>query len=527
MLITNIAEACGILEPIRTSTRTDSAWRKVDYETMDGICGSSIFAPAIGTAEPLHMSLPVLGRCRIYVGIAAYGNDAGLNLRLERDKTWRVINALGAHWYPEIMEYFFREDELDGRGLEIKRFPGFTSLMWVRLEPIPVKQNTPPAFEALVTQDGYSTATFEDYLDKIVPLKDVHTTKFFFCLAHGDNCPHYPTKVGTAGMGDTTDFGRTIDMEIANAMEDLQKKHPNFVSELIDFVHSQNMEFHVSVRTGAFYMPGFPSRSRFFMEHPEYHCRLKDGTEVSRVSLAVPEVRRHFLDLFREMMGFNCDGLQLLLCRALPFVLFEQAFCEQFHALHGLSPLELPETDPRILQLREEIVTSFLRELRTILDEFGTQRGKHLQLTLTVPATGALNESFGLNLRKLALEKVIDNITVDGTLLDRVHSEQVENIEFAYFQKVIRGTSCRWYARAPHSPAALPEHLRKALAFGASGLLFWDACEAYMPKAEYWETLSALMRNPDDKTAYPIHRIFPMRTFDGLDWNHFAPHNGF
>ena len=333
----------------------------------------------------MRLPLPALGHCRIYVGIAAYGNDTGVLLRLEKENAWRNIRAYGINWFPEIMEYFYREADLDGQALEIRRFPEMSSLTWVRIEPATPVQVPPPDIEALVTCDGYWIDDFQQFMDKIAPLKDIRTGKFFFCLGHGDNCPHYPTQVGTFGMGDTVDYGRKVDVEIAAALKRLLKERPNFVKDLMAYVHSLGMEFHASIRTGAFYMPGFPCRSTFYAGHPEYHCRLRNGTEVERLSLAEPEVRRHWLELINEMMDLGCDGIHLILSRALPFVLFEPAFCSLFEKKFGMSPLELQETDERIQQMREEIVTAFMRDIRAVLDRKGTAAGRHLQLTLTVP----------------------------------------------------------------------------------------------------------------------------------------------
>ena len=531
MLITNVAEACGIDEPIRHSARKDSVWRSMDYETMEGIRGTMIYAPTCGEGGERRMLLPALGRCRIYVAMATYADISGVFLKLENEAEYRCIRAFGASFFPEVSEYFYREADLDGRALIIRRYPEITSLAWVRLEPVAeTKKAEPPPLEVLVTQDGYNTATFEDYLDKIAPLRDVRTGKFFFCMAHGDHCPHFRTQVGTPGVGENTAFVRPIDREIAVAMGDLMAKHPDFIPELIDYVHGQGMEFHGSVRIGAFYLPGFPMGSRFFLDHPEHYCRLTNGTEVSRLSLAEPEVRRHWLDLFREIISFDCDGLHLILTRALPFVLFEPAFCSLFEAKYGLSPLNLPEDDGRILQLRAEIVTAFLRDVRALLDGIGAAKGRHLQFTLTVPPNETVNRSFGLDLRSLAAAGIIDNITADGALLVRDHNESPFNIDFAYFRDAVRGTACRWYPRLPgfpDSPAVLPEYLRKSLAHNASGVLLWDGCESFMPRAEYWEPLATLMRDLNDATEWPVRRLHPLRTLDGFDWDRYAPHNGF
>ena len=121
-------------------------------------------------------------------------------------------------------------------------------------------------------------------------------------------------------------------------------------------------------------MPGTCIYSEFFHAHPEYHCKTHDGTPVTRLSFAEPEVQQHFLRLFDEMTDFDLDGLNLILMRSVPLIAFEHAFCRAFQDAYDISPLDLPEDDQRILALRKKMVTDFFRQIRKLLEDVAPVR---------------------------------------------------------------------------------------------------------------------------------------------------------
>ncbi|MCE5237419.1 hypothetical protein LLH23_02890 [bacterium] len=94
---------------------------------------------------------------------------------------------------------------------------------------------------------------------------------------------------------------------------------------------------------------------RLNKEHPEYRIPGRVLLDFKH-----PEVRAFKLAIFREALEAEADGLELDLAVYPPF--FEQP-------------------DPATM-------TSFLREVRQLLDEFGARRGKHLDMMVRVPAYG-------------------------------------------------------------------------------------------------------------------------------------------
>ncbi len=523
-LMTNVAERCGVVHRM-TELCEEKDWRYMPYETMSGIKGTMIWSSAEEGFRELSMPLPSAGPCRIYIGMACLGDFTAVRLRLSGERQWRLIRGFGINWFPECIEYLYKEADLNGQSLEISTYGNsLATLAWVRIEGM---DGEPPKRirQCVATLDGYWTDTLESYYDKIAALSGGNVGRIQFCLGEADVVTHFTTKVGTNGMD--TRFGvhmTPLHKDITLQVNKLRSEEPELVPKLIAFTHECKMDFYGAIRLGACYMPGTCQHSEFFHSHPECHCTLQDGTHIARFSFAVPEVRKHFLALMDEMTDFDLDGLNLILMRSVPLVAFEPAFREAFEKRHSLSPLGLPEDDERIIALRCEIITSFFKEIRAMLDEKGRRRGRRFGFSLDVLATPEANHSFGIDLETLVREGIVDSLEIDGALMKRDHDEKIGNIDFEYFGKLCAGTNCKWY---PKGEACEPfdEFYRPTFDNGASGLFLWDAWDHDPVWARRWETLTNLMRGIEPPLA--PERLHLLRTLDGFDYDKFTPHNAF
>jgi len=63
-----------------------------------------------------------------------------------------------------------------------------------------------------------------------------------------------------------------------------------------------------------------------------------DGAPTTRLSWAVPEVRKRLTDLLGEAVSFGADGAHVVFNRGYPIVLFEQPFVEMFQKQYGEDP---------------------------------------------------------------------------------------------------------------------------------------------------------------------------------------------
>ena len=523
-LITNIAERCGVVHRM-TELCEEKDWRYTPYETMSGIKGTMIWSSAEYGFRDLSMPLPSVGPCRIYIGMACLGEFAAIRLRLSGERQWRLIKGFGINWFPECFEYLYKEADLKGQSLEISTYENnLSALAWVRIEKMECE---PPKRirQCVATLDGYWTDTLDTYYDKIAALSGGNVSRIQFCLGESDVVSHFKTKVGTNCCDPRFGIHMTpLHKAITEQVNKMHNEEPELLPKLIAFTHECKMEFYGAIRLGACYMPCLSQYSAFFHKHPEYHCTLQDGTHIARLSFAVPEVRTHFLALMDEMTDFDLDGFNLILIRSVPLVAFEPAFCEAFEARFGLSPLALPEEDERIIELRSEIITSFFKEIRAMLDEKGRRRGRRFGFSLDVLATPEANHSFGIDLETLVAEGIVDSLEVDGALMKRDHDEKIGNIDFAYFGRLCAGTNCKWYPKG-EGLSPYDEFFRPAFDNGASGLFLWDAWDHEPVWADRWETLTNLMRGIEPPLA--PKRLYLLRTLDGFDYDKFTPHNAF
>jgi hypothetical protein len=189
------------------------------------------------------------------------------------------------------------------------------------------------------------------------------------------------------------------------------------------------------------------------------------------MSWAVPEVREHMIDVLKELLQFGADGANIVFTRGYPVVLYEEPARKLFQQQHNVGPREIPESDPRITQFRSDIVTQFFRELRSALDDEQKRRKSDtkLQLSVLINATAEDDRGFGVDLRRLVSERLVDEVFTEhgfGATAKRVNYKLLQQACDA--------------AKIPFSPgiykdrsqwSLVPGHYEK----GARGVTVWDA----------------------------------------------------
>ncbi len=61
----------------------------------------------------------------------------------------------------------------------------------------------------------------------------------------------------------------------------------------------------------------------------------------------MPEVRRHLLEIFRETLELQPEGVGFVFNRGMPLMLWEDAFCERFKQMHKADAKTVPRTTIR------------------------------------------------------------------------------------------------------------------------------------------------------------------------------------
>jgi len=483
-------------------------WKVFSYEA-GGYSGRMVWASKETRAPELKIPLGVQGSHAIYLGLAdpSYLGCRAL-VRLSRDTAFVPRLRKGAR----VEEVFFKAADLTGQSLHLAQHCDSEcepcGLAYVKLVPLTDEEVAKLEAERsdarhrrlVATIDGFSYIFERRPVSRMALLEEVEVyrdTDFGTLILQmgGADMVNYPSKVGEMIGQDLDDFPRPGDRRYAEALRELARKGINPTRTLIEGAHDVGMKVHVSIRPGAWQYTEPMSdffKSRFYLEHPEWRCVDRDGTLVPRMSLAVPEVRAHLVDVLREAVGFGADGANVLFIRGVPFVLFEEPFRQLFKNRHGCDPRELKEDDPRIQTMRCEIVTAFMRDIRRMLDEEGARvGGRRLALSAFVLGNEADNVRFGIEVRRWAKEGLIDLVCPHTG----AGGARTREYDLKFFHEVCTPHKVRvapsfvtW--RLP----SLEEVVRKSAEYyeaGADGIAFWDA-NAAAPEAVKWSIISRL-----------------------------------
>jgi len=478
---------CTPAAALTTASRLKQ-WRVLPYEAGN-IAGKMIWATEESQAPELTLPLTAQGWHAIYVGLAdpAHVGCQAL-LRLSNDPA-PVPRARAAG---QLEEAFFKVADLTGQSLHLSRHPngpgcGVAYVKLVPLTPAEVaaqqaRWNDPARRRLVTTIDGFSfiysrgCVTREDLQREVEVYR--HTDFGTLILQPGGaDFTNYPSQVGQMLGQGVEVFARAGDRRYAEAIRELAKRKINPTQVMIEGAHDVGMKVHIAVRPAAWeHSPPLDDffSSRFYREHPQWRCVDRDGTPVSRLSYAVPEVRAHLVDVLREAIGFGADGACVLYVRGAPYVLFEKPFADLFKARHNADVQSVDENDPKVLALRAEIMTTFMREIRTMLDEEGRKRGTKLQLSAMVLANEADNLKYGLDLRQWVKAGLVDLV------MPYLHAGggTAKEYDVAFFKEACGP------AKVPVKPVFIgwdtpdvSSVLRKAVSLydqGADGLTFWD-----------------------------------------------------
>ena len=126
------------------------------------------------------------------------------------------------------------------------------------------------------------------------------------------------------------------------------------------------------------------SNSTFWWNHPEFRQLDANGKMLTKFSFAFPEVREFKLAILREVVLQEIDGINLDFQRHPEFFGFEEPMARAFKEMYGVESASVPATDPRWIPLRYGFMTSFVRDVRKLLDDAGRLKGRHLGLSVRI-----------------------------------------------------------------------------------------------------------------------------------------------
>ena len=543
-------------------------WRVAQYEAA-GREGRMILACPDAGAATVSLPLPATGLHAVFVGL--YGTrtcPAQVWLKLDGDEAPLSRSSQPDQGMWSIEEVFLRVADLDGGRLHVgQQRTGLTSLAslaWVKLIPLSEREaaawagehqtaTDPQAGRGLTaTCDGFSflctrsPRTAEEVRRELEPLRHAGCRTLLLHLVHGDTV-RYPSPYHQGSFTGAACFPKPIYRYGAEALAELERAGINYARVLIDGAREMGLAVHAGLRPGGwtYYHPYADMMgSAFYDRHPEWRTIDRDGTPVARMSWAVPEVRERVIGALMDAVTLGADGAHIVFNRGLPVVLYEPAFATLCRERYGVDAGLLPEDDERLVTLRCEVVTGFLRQLRQRLDEEGDRRGPiaqrpvaqgpvgqgpagqgpvgqrpgglgsggRLALSVCVLGTEADNAQYGLDLKAWSRAGLVDEVHV----YPYNFGASTRTCDMDYLRR-----ACQRHG-VPVSPMFSPNieadavlaEARAYYAAGADGLGMWDAYTDDPRRMALWarlghaEELEAwAAREPEGAAHWPIHRL--------------------
>ena len=314
------------------------------------------------------------------------------------------------------------------------------------------------------------------------PFQDTDIGTWWYQPTGADLVQH-PTELGTI-LGETLDtFPREADRNYTESIRTLHKKGIDPMKVAMEECKRQGSDFYICLRAQGW--KAAPPWEEFFMSkfyeaHPEWRCVDYDGTPTMHMSYAVEEVQDHLIDVYRECLQRGGDGVGFLFHRGLPLMLWEKPFRDRFQARYQVDPLTIKEADPRVAELRREIMNGFIGKIRKLLDEEQVRRGpesRRLKFAASTFAAKSDNDKFGIDVEKWIENKWIDQI---GIAWFAYYTSGLGKYtgDTQYYVKITEGTEVKIFPfhigwKMPDASELL-SRVARDYRNGADGIALWD-----------------------------------------------------
>ena len=534
LVITDMS-ACEPLSALSQRLRKGT-WKVMPYVMTDGLTGKMVWAAQEAQAPELSLPLNAEGWFAIFVGLyssSEFPTKAWLRLSQDAVAVSRINdfkNSRREYFASDISQYncshgnsedvFFKVANLSMNscllisqqrsGITVKPC-GVTHVTLIKLTQEEIDSHLADRMDQshrtlAATDDDCCIAYFcgcRDTQEWLRTIEGMRNTDFDTLLLYSleGGRVNYPSKDGHmpgAGRDLFPDPGLRYHAE---AIREAARKGINPVKLLIEGAHEIDMKVQVGVHPAgwSFYEPYCDYwESPFFINNPQWRCIDRDGTPVTRMSWAVPEVRKHMIDLLREQVQFGADGCHIAFNRGCPIALYEPAAIELFKNRYEEDPRTMDESDPRIARWWSDILMTFMRELRGMLDQEQDRRndGKRLEISLMVFGDESRNLEFGIDIRQLVEEGLVDELFPWGWEFPHVieYRHKKHGFDLDFFRDVCGKN------KIPFSPTIVQlennreswqslSGVRRFIESGAKGIAVWDPntleCDIY-----YWSVVS-------------------------------------
>ena len=542
-------------------------WHAYDYET-EGFDGVVLMAGPETQAPDITYPLDVKGWHAISIGIhpTDHGQSerSGFLARLSGDETYVEFT-----WEPEhghlkrqrLEEMFWKTADLTDQQIHFRQYqkrraageiPGTVACGAARIAYIKLVRLTPAETEGLgaVSTDrrlfahtdtdwAMAKGTEHGIKSVLAPYRDTDFSRMYWEMGSGDLLS-YNTDIGRKKHSVVVpDYARAWDRQRDEGARNLVEEGVDLFQVALDHTHDIGMEFHASYRLAGWTYPppllDYQWVGGFYESHPEWHCIDREGRNVPRMSYAYEEVQDYALSVLREVATkYDVEGVSLLYNRRPPYVDHEEPLIEGFKSIHGRDPRDLDEREPRWLKYKADVLTGFMRRVRSEMDAVGRERGKRVDITACVLGKEEDNMYFAMDIPSWVEEGLIDTLIPysPAPLAMPVATDTWATADqIAPFVDVVKGTSV---VMAPNiMPRQMsPEDFRRNASMlygaGAENLFFWD-CNGRCTYKPSWNALRRLGHRDEieawkaDGEADLGAPLVPLRTLGGWHMGAIAP----
>ncbi len=561
VVLTDFSKA-GPATALVSGKREKGKWKMIPFATAEWR-GTALSIYSATNPPVVRLPLAARGWHAVYVGLATTSGGFnmggnGIKAKLSDEPVFRRMAnnlALLENRRAVLQECYLTVAELKGQSLEISAMPGLpATVCYVKVVPltdaeVKASQAKSGHRTSIATFDGHSwiwpfkPTTAAELAEEFRGFENTDVGKWWFQVT-GSDLVCYPTKVGTYPGEGTTDFPSGTYANYTRSLETLFKKGINPLKVARDAAKAQGAEFHVMLRPAGWVgsMPYEETfNSKFYHAHPEWRCMDRDGTPTFYMSYAVPEVRQHLIEIFRETLELQPEGVGFVFNRGMPLMLWEDAFCARFKMMHDADAKTVPDDDPRIHATRAAIMTDFMTEVRALLDETAVKQGRktRYKISLGTFAKEADNQKWGLDLPRWIQRGLVDDIAVTWFAYHTSFEKTPGQMDMDYYRRITKGTATKAYPMAIAWKTGKPKELcQKAaawLAAGDPGIAIWDpqVMKGWPDGApgNVFDVLGKLGHREDllrwSKNGVPQPLTIPLTRLDENYFSRWFPNTGF
>ncbi len=561
---------------------TADRWEVVSYETA-AVTGNLLIASEETMPEPVTIVPELTGWYRIYVCMADTGGgfpSGHVHLKLTDDPFSRCVGAgnMGPyciwHQMEVVEEAFWKCADMTGQSITIEKiddnWPHTANVLWFRF--VPMEEAEVQAHLAvkhhrtmLAHWDGDfhrcdAARSPQDYCKGIYAVQDSDI---------GILCQEV--------MNDQIDYSRQNpayryrkgwSQHRENYFRALSENRETVYAEQIAYAHRHDMQMFAAHRMQlsnfSFPMAQPIFEIPFVREHPELRCQARDGRYCGFLSYGYREVQDFVIGMMLESAAQGFDGVEHIWIRG-QHLLFEEPVLERFREKFPDAPdcRRLPAEDPRLMEVRSDIMTDFYRRLRKALQTYAAEHGtKPLKVYTTAYFEPETSKKDSLDVERWAAEGLIDGIVqckaavweetddvlAEDGMIDLAGYEEKANTRFLYkrhfgndIARIAAGvpayraiadrygidfhSEIQWESSVPAEEFV--KAAKQIYSAGGKGIALWDTYPSRPVHLAEWAAscrlgeAEAVLAMPDNTGAY--HTIHKVLSFGGQDMRYVHP----